>query len=84
MKFYNYSHRKIWQKIRHKRSMVIQSDLYYPRFLKPKLSTPNFYQLQSDLYYSPSVIREPRLSTVFEDIIQYAQVPRIIEVWLYY
>ena len=56
----------------------------YPRFLKPKLSTPNFYQLQSDLYYSPSDIREPRLSTVFEDKIQYAQVPRIIEVWLYF
>ena len=30
-----------------------------------------------------SIIRGPRLSAVFEAKIQYAQVPRIIEVWLY-
>ena len=34
-------------------------------------------------YSQTSIIRGPRLSAVFEAEIQYAQVPRIIEVWLY-
>ena len=31
---------------------VIQSDLYYPRFLRSSLSTPNLCKIQSDLHYS--------------------------------
>ena len=34
-------------------------------------------------YSHTSIIRGPRLSAVFDAKIQYAQVPRIIEVWLY-
>ena len=33
-------------------SYATDSDLYYPRFLWSKLSTPNLYEIQSDLYYS--------------------------------
>ena len=29
----------------------LSADLVYPRFLRPKLSTPNLYELQSNLYY---------------------------------
>ena len=29
-----------------KHDLTIQSDLYYPRFLTPKLSTPNLYEIQ--------------------------------------
>ena len=31
--------------------MFLQSDLYYPLFLMPKFSTPNFFEEQSNLYY---------------------------------
>ena len=31
---------------------IIQSDLYYPRFLRPNLSTPILYEIQSDLHDS--------------------------------
>ena len=29
-----------------KHDLTIQLDLYYPRFLRPKLSTPNLYEIQ--------------------------------------
>ena len=32
--------------------LMLQSDLCYPRFLRPNLSMPNLYELQSDLYDS--------------------------------
>ena len=32
--------------------ILLKSDLYYPQFLRTKLSTPNLYEIQSDLYYS--------------------------------
>ena len=30
---------------------LLSAELDYPRFLSPKLSTPNSYEIQSDLYY---------------------------------
>ena len=29
---------------------LLSADLYYPRFSRPKLSTPNVYEIQSNLY----------------------------------
>ena len=31
---------------------LLSAELDYPRFLTPNLSTPNLYEIQSDLYYS--------------------------------
>ena len=39
---------------------IVQSDLYYPRFLRPKFNTPNFLEIQSALYY-PRFLR-PKFS----------------------
>ena len=44
-----------------KHDLTIQSGLYYPRFLRPKLSTPNLYEIQRNLYY-PRFLR-PEFST---------------------
>ena len=30
---------------------LLSVELDYPRYLRPKFSTPNFYEVQSDLYY---------------------------------
>ena len=37
-------HTKVSNRVCH-----IQSDLYYPWFLRPKFSTPNLYEVQSNL-----------------------------------
>ena len=46
--------------------IILQLDLYYPRFLRPNLSTPNLYEIQSDLHYLhlyyPQFLR-PKFST---------------------
>ena len=31
---------------------LLSADLVYPQFLRPKLSTPDLYELQSNLYCS--------------------------------
>ena len=36
---------------------IVQSDLYYPRFLRPSFSTPNLYEIQSDSIIRTSFIR---------------------------
>ena len=45
---------------------LLSAELDYPRFLRLKLSTPNLYEIQSDLYYShlyyPQFLR-PKFST---------------------
>ena len=48
---------------------LLYTEFDYPRFLRPKLSTPKLYEIQSDLYYSHlylSIICGPRLSPVFK------------------
>ena len=40
---------------------LLSAELNYPRFLRTNLSTPNFYEIQSDLYY-PRFLR-PKFST---------------------
>ena len=45
---------------------LLSAELDYARFLRPKLSTPNLYEIQSDLYYSDLVypwFLRPRFST---------------------
>ena len=45
---------------------LLSAELDYPRFLRPNPSTPNLYEIQSDLYYShlyyPRFLR-PKFST---------------------
>ena len=45
---------------------LLSAELDYPRFLRTNLSTPNFYEIQSDLYdlhlYYPRFLR-PKFST---------------------
>ena len=51
--------------------LVLCAELDYPRFLRPNLSTPNLYEIRSDLYdshlYYPQFLRSQcssvRLST---------------------
>ena len=45
----------------------IQSDLYYPRFLRSKFNTPYIFEVQLNLYHpQTSIIRgRPRLSAAF-------------------
>ena len=68
---------------------ILQSDLYYPRnsiisgYWGQNVVRPTNMKYSKTSIMHTSIIRGPRLSTVFETKIQHAQVPRIIEVRLW-
>ena len=53
------------------------------RFWGQNLVRPTYIKYSKTSIIHTFIIRTPLLSAVFETKIQYAQVPRIIEVWLY-
>ena len=59
---------------------LLSAELDYPLFLRPKFSMPNFYEVQSDLYYLHLYYLQTLVIHNFEAKIQYAQVLQIIEV----